>query len=158
MADAVSMTFVAAVAIPAGIWLGHSPATGLFVGDRWYAGLAVLVILQAVAIEVAKPYLTGLGTWTLRPAGARACDTLCRGGAAGGAPGFPSGHMAAATLMVVALWLHTRRPIVLWIGGPWIVAMAWARWAKECHSLVQIVGGAAVGATVGWSYAHLIGT
>lgn len=146
MADAISMTFGAAVAVPIGIWV--------IVGDAWYARLAAVVLLQAVAIEVAKPYLTGLGAWTLRPAGARGCDALCRDGTVGGAPGFPSGHMAAATLLVAALWLHTRRPVVLWIGGPWVAAMAWARWAKECHSLVQIAGGMGVGSLVAWIYAH----
>jgi membrane-associated phospholipid phosphatase len=149
IANAISMSFVAGVALPAGLWL--------ITGSVWYAGLAVVVLAQAVAIEVIKPYLTVLGPWTLRPAGARGCDMLCQGGPVGGAPGFPSGHMAAASLLVVALWLHTRRPVVLWVGGPWLLAMAWARWTKECHSLVQIVGGATLGAGVGWSYAHVIG-
>lgn len=141
-ANAISMSFVAGVAVPTGLWL--------FTGSVWYVGLAVAVLAQAIAIEAIKPYLVRLGSWTKRPTDARGCDMLCVGGPVGGAPGFPSGHMAAASLLVVALWFHTHRPIVLWIGVPWLLAMAWARWYKECHSLVQIAGGTALGTLVGW--------
>jgi len=148
-ANAISLSFVAGVAVPAGLWF--------LTGSMWYAGLAIAVLAQAVAIEAIKPHLVRLGPWAQRPASARGCDMLCVGGPVGGAPGFPSGHMAAATLLVVALWFHTRRPVVLWVGVPWIGAMAWARWYKGCHSLVQIMGGAAVGGAMGMAYAHVIG-
>jgi membrane-associated phospholipid phosphatase len=84
----------------------------------------------------------------LRPAGARDCGALCNGGPSGGRPGFPSGHMTTVTTCVAGLWLHGRDPFALWLGVPWIAAMAWARWAKKCHNWAQIMGGIALGVAI----------
>jgi hypothetical protein len=51
--------------------------------------------------------------------------------------------------LVAALWWHTQSPIVLWIGVPWITAMAWARHAKRCHNWQQIVAGICTGLLFG---------
>lgn len=145
-ANAVSMTYIAGVAVPAALWLRSEGQ------DVWFLWLILTVLGTGVAVEWFKRGLVwiGAGAWTRRPVGARNCDLWCVGGPAGGAPGFPSGHMTAATLLVSALWFRLQEPVVLWIGVPWIVAMGWARWVKGCHSVLQIVVGAALGGGVGW--------
>jgi membrane-associated phospholipid phosphatase len=139
MANAISMSSVAGVLVPFGVWT--------WTADLRYAGLAVAVILASATVEWIKRVVVaaGAGPWSRRPAGARDCDMWCAGGPVGGAPGFPSGHMSTTTLLVTGMWFLTKAPAVLWIGVPWIGAMAWARWVKRCHSVVQIVGGALVG-------------
>ncbi len=141
LANAVSMTYVAGVVTPAALWVLSGGQ------DTAYIGLILAVLAAGVAVEWIKRAVVwaGAGSWSRRPAGARDCDLWCVGGAVGGAPGFPSGHMTTATLLVSALWFHLRSPIVLWIGVPWAGAMAWSRWIKRCHSVVQIVGGAVLG-------------
>lgn len=138
-ANAVSVSASAGVILPLMLW-GWTT-------DIRYVVLAIAVCVSAVGVEWLKHVIVaaGAGSWSRRPVGARDCDMWCGGGPVGGAPGFPSGHMTTATLLVTGLWLITRSPVVVWIGVPWIGAMAWARWVKRCHSVVQIVGGALVG-------------
>lgn len=139
-ADAVSMSFVAAFVIPGALWL-H--------GDMWYGQLLGSVIVANLAVAGLKQ-IFGTAVPFGRPQGATGCDLLCRGGSAGGQPGFPSGHMTTATLLVSALWFHTGDQWTLWIGVPWIAAMAWARWSKRCHNWQQIVAGTILGSAAGW--------
>ena len=151
MANAISMTYVASIAIPVALWL-RSEAR-----DTWFLWLILVVLGTGVVVEWLKRGLSWLDvggswtwTWSRRPAGARDCDLWCVGGPVGGAPGFPSGHMTAAALLVSALWFRLRCPVVLWVGVPWTLAMGWSRWFKGCHTVLQIVTGAALGAGVGW--------
>jgi membrane-associated phospholipid phosphatase len=145
LADAISMTYIAGFAVPTALWLQSGGQ------DQWYIGLILTVIATGAAVEWIKRVVVGggAGVWSRRPAGARGCDLWCVGGPAGGAPGFPSGHMATVALLVSALWFRLRAPVILWIGVPWIGAMAWSRWAKRCHSVLQIVAGSALGFGVG---------
>jgi hypothetical protein len=53
--------------------------------------------------------------------------------------------MTTVTMFVAILWLRFGDERILWVGIPWILAMAWARWAKRCHNLIQIAGGVATG-------------
>lgn len=119
--------------------------------DSRYLVLAIAVGVAAIGTEWLKHAVvwTGAGAWSRRPVGAQDCDLWCVGGPVDGAPGFPSGHMMTATLLVTGLWLITRSPVVVWVGVPWVLVMAWARWAKHCHSIVQIVGGAVLGWAIG---------
>jgi len=145
LADAVSMTYIAGFVVPAALWFQS--------GGRltWPLWLILAVLVLGVVVEWIKRGLVwaGAGAWSRRPVGARNCDLWCVGGPAGGAPGFPSGHMATAALLVSALWFRLQSPVVLWIGVPWVGAMAWSRWSKRCHSVLQIAAGAALGALVG---------
>jgi membrane-associated phospholipid phosphatase len=145
LADAVSMTYVAGFVVPTALWLQSGGR------ESWYIGLIMAVVGMGVAVEWIKRVLTwaGAGVWSRRPSDARGCDLWCVGGPAGGAPGFPSGHMTTAALLVSGLWFHLRSPAVMWIGVPWVGAMAWSRWSKRCHSVLQIVVGTALGTVIG---------
>ena len=140
VANAVSMSFIAAFVIPGALWLR---------GSAWHGRLLGPVVAAKLVVAGLKQIFGSSGVFG-RPPAAEGCDLLCRGGAVGGQPGFPSGHMTTAALLVSALWFHEGDQRILWIGVPWVAAMAWARWAKQCHNWVQIAGGAVLGTAIGW--------
>lgn len=140
VADAVSVSFILAFLVPTIAWFVQR--------DPWWLWLlAALFGANAAVVTIKEATRGATATWLKRPAGARGCDAFCVGGAAGGEPGFPSGHMTTVVLVVVGAWLRLRRSWVLLIGVPWIVAMAWARQAKRCHTLLQVLAGAGLGAS-----------
>ena len=150
-ANILSMSFVLALLVPVGLYI--------WTGDSYYIWLAVGIVLANVAVAAIKRVVAGLNIdgVSRRPALATDCDALCTDGAVGGSPGFPSGHMTTVTMTVVGLWLHWgQQTDILWLGVPWIAAVAWARWAKHCHTWAQIVGGGMFGgaAAVGLKHLH----
>lgn len=136
LADVVSCSLVSSFAIPLLFYVGTA--------DLFYVKLFGGLLVANMAVEVVKP-LFGTNGFFGRPAGATACDAFCMNGSVGGKPGFPSGHMTNITMLVSALWFHTRSPTVLWIGLPWTCMMAWARYQKQCHNWQQILAGAGTG-------------
>jgi membrane-associated phospholipid phosphatase len=146
-ANAISISFLAAGVVPGALWIQT--------GDLYYLRLIVGIFVANLAAAALKETIGATGMFA-RPLSASACDAFCLNGGVGGRPGFPSGHMTTATMLVVCLWWHTEAPIVLWVGVPWIAAMAWARWQKGCHNAVQIVGGVGFGYLAASVFAHLI--
>jgi hypothetical protein len=151
LADTISLTVLGAIAGP-GIF---AAITGDVAWMWLFAGL-IGVDLTTAGIK----RMLGGGAWPLgRPAGAHGCGALCDGGSVGGAPGFPSGHMATVTMLVTVAvrWFSGEwESLVLGAGAAWIAAMAWARWAKRCHNLVQITGGIVLGILAGLLLAQFI--
>jgi membrane-associated phospholipid phosphatase len=136
-ANAISLSFLATIVGPIFVYART--------GDAFYAWLVALVIAVATLVEGLKRLLGTAASWLQRPSGATACDIFCIGQDMSRKPGFPSGHMAVVAAFVASLWLHWEDPRVLYIGIPWVLAMAWARWFKRCHTWLQIAGGVAVG-------------
>jgi len=151
-ADAVSLSFLGAFVGPAVAWAATR--------DTWWLWLLGALIGANAVVAGVKTATRVRGGWLVRPAGARGCDAFCAAGASGGEPGFPSGHMTTVSLVVAGAWLGLReksvriRLLVVLLGMPWIAAMAWARWAKKCHTVLQILAGMIWGftmaATIGW--------
>ena len=117
---------------------------------RWALSVWLSVILTEVIKAVTRdmPY-----TCLKRPSGARGCDALGRGGAVGGAPGFPSGHTTIAAAFWMGAWLLAPsewRPWIFGMGALAVGAMGWSRVAKECHTWLQVVAGAMFGAAVSY--------
>jgi membrane-associated phospholipid phosphatase len=127
-------------------------------GAVWTGSWALLIGLIGANAAVAglKRLIGGSGVWG-RPAGARGCGALCDGGAVGGEPGFPSGHMTTVTMFVTVMWLWISEWWVLAAGGVWATAVAWSRWVKRCHSVLQIVGGTAFGVGCGVLFVRFLG-
>lgn len=149
LANAVSMTFLVALISPAYMFV--------VTRDIWWLKLLAAILGANVVVAGLKEVFAATGWPGMgRPRGAVACDALCVGDAVGGRPGFPSGHMTTAVMFVAALWLHTRAAWVPWIGVPWICAMAWARWAKQCHNVLQIVGGSGFGLLGAYLFYRLV--
>jgi hypothetical protein len=134
LADAISLSLFAVYpGVPVLAWAVSR--------DFWYMWLVPYVFAFGVLVEYVKTLFPNLR----RPAGAHACDLLCRGGNVGGRPGFPSGHVGITTLVLTAVaW----RAGILWlwpVAVVWIMAMAWSRKKKQCHDDLQVVGGVIFG-------------
>lgn len=152
-ANAVSSTILVAFVAPMLIWLWTGRITWLWLLGGIIAANGATMGMKSLAAAFG-------GDWALRPAGARDCGAFCDGGAAGGAPGFPSGHATTVAMFVGGVWLAVPAEWRVWvavIGGIWIVAMGWSRIAKRCHTLGQVVAGtvfglsaAGAGRLLGW--------
>ncbi|HVV66850.1 MAG TPA: phosphatase PAP2 family protein [Candidatus Saccharimonadales bacterium] len=59
-------------------------------------------------------------------------------------PGFPSGHMLAATSLALTLWFIL--PVKWrWLSALWILLVAWSRLYLGVHTVPDIVSGFAIG-------------
>lgn len=59
-------------------------------------------------------------------------------------PGFPSGHMLAATALALTLWFILPAKW-RWLSALWIVVVAWSRLYLGVHTMADVVGGFAIG-------------
>jgi membrane-associated phospholipid phosphatase len=140
VADAISLTHVVVFIAPAIAWWRTH--------DIFWVWMVIAQLFGGGVVTVLKSWIGGGNNVWGRPQGARGCDLWCVSGVADGEPGFPSGHMTAVSLFVAGVYWHTGETDVLLWGIPWITAMAWARWAKRCHSLLQIAGGIGLGSLI----------
>ena len=112
-------------------------ARRLLAGELLAAGLSGWLISWVLKVLVARP----------RPS-VLLDDIVIRGGQAGGLA-FPSGHVtiAAALITVLAAWLPRRWEAPLWAL---VIAVAVGRMYVGAHLPLDVVGGALLGALVGW--------
>jgi membrane-associated phospholipid phosphatase len=118
------------------------------VGAVWCSSWNLLIALVGANVAVAglKRLIGGAGIWG-RPTGAHGCGAMCDGGAVGGEPGFPSGHMTTVSMFATVMLSQTA---VDWrLLTAWALAVAWSRWVKRCHSVFQIIGGTVFGVGCG---------
>ena len=90
-----------------------------------------------------------------RPQGACGCDYNSQKGDLSGRPGFPSGHMSTTAYFVVYNLLILKntqfikysfnRYIFTFSNLLLLGSMAWARYYKKCHNIIQIVSGTILG-------------
>ena len=59
-------------------------------------------------------------------------------------PGFPSGHMLAATALALTLWFILPKAW-RWVSVLWIVLVAWSRLYLGVHTPADIISGFAIG-------------
>lgn len=116
--------------------------------------ICTFVILSTGLTSLIK-HLTEKSTisWLKRPQGARDCNTWMNDGDVGGAPGFPSGHVATSAAFWTAMYLISPieyKYIVGIIGTTLTGSMIWSRMKKQCHTMFQTIVGAIVG--IGVSY------
>ena len=77
------------------------------------------------------------------------CGVLNSGGSAKDEFGMPSGHMAVTSFMIFStLLISTKNPVIWSLGIAWLASVGWARYAKHCHSLAQIIGGTVYGTSI----------
>ncbi len=156
---------VAANAMSSTVVLYSLLPIGTFVVSRDFQHLAwaAAVLLASLVAEITKHLTQHMGIWPAmawcrRPAEARDCDTWNRNGPQGGAPGFPSGHVATAAAFWVGAVLLTPAPLRTWslVGATvGIAAMAAARMKKRCHTALQTLGGGVLGALLAWAFLNV---
>lgn len=117
---------------------------GLLLVVRWNPRVAV-AILRNSSIAYIIGFLLKLAVDRSRPVGLLgdviARETIVRGN------GFPSLHVALATVMSLTLMLYAPKKL-WWLPLPWIVLVAWSRLYLGVHAPMDILGGLCLGALV----------
>lgn len=76
-----------------------------------------------------------------RPKGASACNIFCLPSNDEGKPGFPSGHVATTTMMMLILAYYIKDIYFTIFALMYIMLMAFSRYGKRCHNWTQITCG-----------------
>jgi membrane-associated phospholipid phosphatase len=76
-----------------------------------------------------------------RPQGASACNIFCLPSNDQGKPGFPSGHVATTTMMMLILVYYIKDIHFTVFALIYIILMALSRYSKKCHNWTQISWG-----------------
>jgi len=90
-----------------------------------------------------------------RPDGATDCNLFNMGGISDHKSGFPSGHVASMSLFMEMMLLRNKTDIDMYSRFKYyipIILVAYARYMKGCHNLVQI----AAGYLLGYSVANIL--
>lgn len=89
-----------------------------------------------------------IGNRSPRPKGAKDCDLLCKNGNQEGKPGMPSSHSAEVVFFSVFYFQQSTNPIIRIILIIYSGLMMLSRYVKRCHTINQIVVGAAIGTSL----------
>jgi len=135
LADFISLTGVATVVLP---FIGAVVFPNNF---KEYIVVALVLFGLVLGSKALKQIIKDP-----RPEGAMNCNIINCGGSAKGEFGMPSEHMAVSSYMILStLLISTKNPVIWSLGIAWLAAIGWARYAKHCHSLKQVIGGTVYG-------------
>lgn len=146
LANYVSMSLAVVVVLP---WI-------LFVAtlDPWFVYLGLSIIAVELSTKIIK-IIVGTSSIYGRPAEARDCDITCSNGYQGGMYGFPSGHVAVASCVSVALMMKYPSLGSIFVATFFVIVMAWSRLHKRCHNMIQVITGCLYGSLCGVGVASL---
>jgi len=116
----------------------------------WGAGVWIASGLTLLLKYIAAP-LTPQWTFLQRPQGAYNCNGAANDGDQSGAPGFPSGHSATAAAFWMGAFLlvpPSYKVVTAYVGVVATATMMWSRMRKHCHTGLQTMVGALLGAGV----------
>lgn len=146
IASLAPLVMQAYLALSAFLLPGHADNLGVVAGS-------LAMTYATKLIKRASMSFLSTHTWLARPCAAIDCSALNTGGPVGGRPGFPSGHVTVTTFIVVSLLNQglLSPPTAAGI----IVAVAWGRCTKHCHTLLQVLAGFVFGAVAARAYSWL---
>lgn len=112
--------------------------------------LFIAIMIMILCIELFKVVSSDWidkAPFLKRPDGAVDCGCWNHGGPMGHKPGFPSGHVAATTFIVLSLLMLHGSWSWLWMAYAVLVVVlvALARVEKMCHTWMQVISGGLVG-------------
>jgi hypothetical protein len=117
--------------------------------NKRYIGILFYILLY-ILVEVMKRYACYIDEETeifKRPEGAKDCGTLNGGGDCDCEPGFPSGHLASITFLIISIFIfsenRTIKKFILY-NIP-IIIMWFCRYHKKCHTHFQLLVGYGLG-------------
>lgn len=88
------------------------------------------------------------GSTCPRPFGATNCNTFCSDGNQEGRPGMPSTHAAFVTFFVTYYAPVLSAPLRA-LATLYAAAVIYSRYAKKCHSAIQLASGTVLGGGMG---------
>ena len=104
------------------------------------------LILTMVTSEGLKAQCKG--STCPRPLGATNCNTFCSDGNQEGRPGMPSTHAAFVTFFVTYYAPVLSAPLRA-LATLYAAAVIYSRYAKKCHSVIQLASGSVLGGGMG---------
>lgn len=138
LAEAVSLSTLPLLAYP---WFRMLTDRSAKVYLVWALGMMFAVYMSYIL----KYAFSDRYMFSKRPAGAKDCSLINKGGHAGGRPGFPSGHTTTTAAFWALGYILTRNTWFIYLGVVHVAAMAWSRVELECHTPAQVVAGAVCG-------------
>lgn len=109
--------------------------------NKFYWWVLAGVLIFDLFIGVVKQLVGNKASVFKRPQGASACNIWCIPSNDEGKPGFPSGHVASTTMIVLLLIYYIKDLRFTLFGLIYITLMGLSRYTKKCHNWVQIVNG-----------------
>lgn len=109
--------------------------------NKFYWWVLLGVLLFDIFIGSVKHLIGNKQSIFQRPQGASACNILCSPSNDEGKPGFPSGHVATTTMILLVLSFYVKDTSFTIFALIYIMLMALSRHNKKCHNLTQIVYG-----------------
>jgi membrane-associated phospholipid phosphatase len=88
------------------------------------------------------------GSTCPRPLGAKDCNTFCSDGNQEGRPGMPSTHAAFVTFFVTYYAPVLSAPLRA-LATLYAAIVIYSRYAKKCHSVIQLASGSVLGGGIG---------
>jgi len=89
-----------------------------------------------------------IGSTCPRPLGAKDCNTFCSDGDQTGRPGMPSSHAAFVTFFVTYYAPVLTNPLRA-LAFLYAAVVIYSRYAKKCHSVIQLASGSVLGGGMG---------
>ena len=124
-----------------------------------YKNLVIMVgfLIVSGLVDILKrlPYPNFFLQYTYRPIGAKNCNLLSNNGLyPKNSPGFPSGHMGTMAFYLTYIYLIKKKfsTIDLLI----LLSIAWSRYYKGCHTILQIICGAGFGSIMAYIWSKII--
>lgn len=109
--------------------------------------IAVLGLFLTVGISEGLKRLCW-GSTCPRPLGAMNCDTFCSDGHQAGRPGMPSTH-ASFVMFFITYYAPVLTAPFRALAIVYAMTVIYSRYAKSCHSPIQLVVGSALGGGLG---------
>lgn len=112
---------------------------GFYKTFYWWVLVGVLIF--DIFIGIVKHFMGNTASVFKRPQGASACNILCIPSNDEGKPGFPSGHVASTTMVLLLLVYYIKDIRFTVFALSYISLMALSRHSKKCHNWTQIAFG-----------------
>jgi membrane-associated phospholipid phosphatase len=109
--------------------------------NKFYWWVLFGALIFDVFIGVVKYLVGNKEAIFQRPQGASACNILCLPSNDEGKPGFPSGHVASTTMMLLVLSYYINDIRFTIFALIYILLMGLSRYSKKCHNWTQIING-----------------
>jgi membrane-associated phospholipid phosphatase len=143
--DAISISILPA-------WLGLF-IYGLWIKSETIIAICVFAVVVDVTTQLLKTFLGNYISASIlhRPDKNAKCSMLNRNSnEKWGTFAIPSGHMTSVVIFAIAFVFIFQNNFVVLTGILYIVLMAFARYYKKCHNLLQIIAGILYGSLLGF--------
>jgi membrane-associated phospholipid phosphatase len=115
----------------------------------------IIILIDKIIVENLKILFSNYfkNEFFNRPNNAYNCNFLCNDGDQGNKPGMPSGHMTITCFILSSIYyqvhLSEYRDSYLLFSIIYILLMAYSRYTKHCHNILQIISGIISGIILG---------